>query len=266
MAGSSPAMTMGPASPSPPAGPRSACRSCPAPPCRLPGACSSASASRIRMPARAAAPVPAISAAGVASPRAQGQAITSTDTAGDQRRRQKLPPISHQPSQAASAQPSTTGTNTAATRSTSRCTGALCDWAPSTRAMMRAKRAVCADRRRLHAQQAGAVDRAAGDAVARAACPPAGSRRSAGSRRPGSVPDRTRPSVGKRSPGRTTTMSPSATAATGSSISPPSRSTRAVSGRSASRARMAAPVARRVRASSQRPNNTRVMTTAAASK
>ena len=35
----------------------------------------------MRMPNRAAIPVPAIMAAGVAKPRAQGQAITITDTA-----------------------------------------------------------------------------------------------------------------------------------------------------------------------------------------
>ena len=35
----------------------------------------------MRMPKRAATPVPAMMAAGVAKPSAQGQAITSTDTA-----------------------------------------------------------------------------------------------------------------------------------------------------------------------------------------
>jgi hypothetical protein len=44
-------------------------------------ASSSASASLIRMPCRAATPVPAMMAAGVARPSAQGQAITSTATA-----------------------------------------------------------------------------------------------------------------------------------------------------------------------------------------
>ncbi len=75
----------------------------------------------------------------------------------------------------------------------------------------------------------------------------------------------TRPSAGRRSPGRTTTTSPAATAAAGSSISAPSRSTRAVSGRSAASARMAAPAERFARPSSHFPSSTRVMTTAEAS-
>jgi hypothetical protein len=63
------------------AGPRSACRSCQRPPVSTLCASSSACASLIRMPCFAATPVPAMMAAGVASPSAQGQAITSTATA-----------------------------------------------------------------------------------------------------------------------------------------------------------------------------------------
>ena len=44
-------------------------------------ACSSTCGSFIKIPKRAATPVPAIMAAGVARPSAQGQAMTSTDTA-----------------------------------------------------------------------------------------------------------------------------------------------------------------------------------------
>ena len=99
---------------------------------------SSASTSRIRMPARAPAPVPATSAVGVARPSAQGQAMTSTETAatsaGSQRAADHHPADEGQIATTAT----TTGTKTALTRSTSRCTGALPVWAFSTRRMMRA--------------------------------------------------------------------------------------------------------------------------------
>ena len=77
-------------------------------------AVSSATASFTKMPWRAATPVPAMMAVGVASPSAHGQAMTSTATA-----RITAPstpsPASHQPAKVSSASPSTTGTNTAAT-------------------------------------------------------------------------------------------------------------------------------------------------------
>ena len=98
---------------------------------------SSAEASLTRMPWRAATPVPAITATGVASPSAQGQANTSTETAWISAVSVPLP-ASSQPTSAAAAISSTTGTNTAATRSTSRWIGALAACASSTSRMMRA--------------------------------------------------------------------------------------------------------------------------------
>ena len=62
--------------------------------------------------------------------------------------------------------PITTGTNTALTRSTRRWIGAFSACADSTRRTMRASVDLGADRGGAHAQQAFAVDRAAGHAVA----------------------------------------------------------------------------------------------------
>ena len=97
---------------------------------------SSTPASRITMPSWAARPVPTSRAVGVARPRAQGQAITSTATAAVK------PPVGS-PSSAhaanvSTATASTTGTKTAETRSASRCTGALVAWACRTRSAIRA--------------------------------------------------------------------------------------------------------------------------------
>ena len=92
------------------------------------------------------------------------------------------------------------------------------------------------------------IDRAARDPIARAL----GDRQAlAGDQRFVDVrcgPRPPLPSTGIRSPGRTMTTSPTLTSAVGSSTSVPSRRTRAVSGRSASSARMAAVVCRLARA------------------
>ena len=99
---------------------------------------SSASTSWIRMPWRAATPVPTMIAVGVARPSAHGQAMTSTATACSTRRRDRR--RRRAPSRAAStsAMPTTTGTNTALTRSTRRWIGAFFACADSTRRTMRA--------------------------------------------------------------------------------------------------------------------------------
>ena len=95
--------------------------------------CSRISGPLIRMPICAPRPVPTMSAVGVASPSAQGQAMISTATAAVnavrcRRRRRRA-------SRRASAARSTitTGTKIAETRSASRCTGAFPDCASSTR-------------------------------------------------------------------------------------------------------------------------------------
>ena len=67
------------------------------------------------MPCRAATPVPAMIAAGVARPSAQGQAITSTATAGSSASSSAAPRQKNQPQKVMSATASTAGTKTDAT-------------------------------------------------------------------------------------------------------------------------------------------------------
>jgi predicted S18 family serine protease len=69
-------------------------------------------------------PVLATRAVDVARPRAQGQAMISTETAAPNASWLERPAMSH-PARVATARAMTTGTNTADTRSASRCTGAL---------------------------------------------------------------------------------------------------------------------------------------------
>ena len=99
--------------------------------------CSRISGPLIRMPSCAPRPVPTISAVGVARPRAQGQAMIRTATAAVKAVAAEAPKAS-QPASVSSERTITTGTKIAETRSASRCTGALPDWAASTR------RAICA--------------------------------------------------------------------------------------------------------------------------
>ncbi len=80
------------------------------------------------------------------------------------------------------------------------------------------------------------------------------------------LPSTTMPSTGTFSPGRTRTRSPARTAAIGTSVSPPSRITRAVRGCRPMSLRTAAPVCPLARASSRRPNRISVMMKAAESK
>ncbi len=75
---------------------------------------SSASADLIRMPYSAPLPVPAIMATGVASPRAQGQEITSTATPAVNARETPPPAASHTAA-VISAAAMTTGTKIPAT-------------------------------------------------------------------------------------------------------------------------------------------------------
>ena len=78
----------------------------------------------MRMPSCAPRPVPTNSAVGVASPSAQGQAMMSTETAAVNAVFAGAP-ASSQPAHVTTASPMTIGTNTAETRSASRCTAAL---------------------------------------------------------------------------------------------------------------------------------------------
>jgi hypothetical protein len=79
-------------------------------------------------------------------------------------------------------------------------------------------------------------------------------------------PSRITPSVGMRSPGRTTQTSSARSSAAGISTSRPSRTTRAVGGARSSSRRTASDVRRRARASSVRPSRISVTIMHAVSK
>ena len=91
---------------------------------------------RIRIPCLAPRPVPTMMAVGVANPRAQGQAMTSTDV-NTRSTKEKGCPAMAQMTAASSAMPMTTGTNTPATLSAVLEIGAFRPWASSTNRMMR---------------------------------------------------------------------------------------------------------------------------------
>ena len=94
------------------------------------------------MPSLAPRPVPTMMAVGVASPRAQGQLITSTLTPWTTAAAQSKPLISSQIAKTATATAITAGTNTPLMRSAMRWMGALLLVASSTSRMICA-RAVC---------------------------------------------------------------------------------------------------------------------------
>ena len=227
-------------------------------------AISSACASLIRMPCCAATPVPAMMAAGVARPSAQGQAITSTATACS-RASSTGASTNSQPPSVMAAITSTTGTNTAATWSTRRCTGALPACASCTSAMMRAST--------LWAPTARTLTSTAPSPLSEPPVTASPGCLGTGMASPVSIdssacvwPCSSSPSAGKRSPGSTRMTSPGSSSSTGTSTISvrftPSGINRATSGRSACSARMALVVWRLARASSHLPSSTRVMTTA----
>ncbi len=199
-------------------------------------ACPSASraaASRTSTPFRAAAPSPTITATGVASPSAQGQAITSSVTAGRQAWASD-PVATHQPARVSRASARMTGTKTALMRSARSWAGALEPWAWATRAAMRASW-VSAPTAWISCSRA---DPWTTVPATRVSPTPLGT----GSGSPVSMdsstsacPATTRPSAGTAWPGSTRTRSPGRSAATGTSSTDPSpASRRAVGGARAS--------------------------------
>ena len=125
--------------------------------------CSRISGPLIRMPSCAPRPVPTISAVGVASPSAHGQAMISTATAAVNACRGRGAEQRASPASVASEITITTGTKTAETRSASRCTGALPDCAVLDEPRDLRERRVGADLRRADDEPAVRVDRRAGD-------------------------------------------------------------------------------------------------------
>jgi hypothetical protein len=200
----------------------------------------------------------------VANPRAQGQAITRTDTAAVTACSTAAPESVHS-AKVTAATETTTGTNTAATRSTRRWIGALPPCAAATRATMResvvsAPIRVASTRIRPEPLIAPAVTASPLPFVTGRLSPVI---------RESSVsvsPSTTTPSTGMRSPGLTSATSPTRTRAIGRIVPTPKRSIRALSGLRAIRARIAAVAPRFARSSSHLPNRTRVMIRAEASK
>ena len=210
--------------------------------------CSSTSGPLIRIPSWAPRPLPTMSAVGVASPRAHGQAMISTATAAVNAA-DASPVSASQPTSVASEIAITIGTKTAEIRSTSRWIGALPAWASATRRAICGERGVGADLRRLD-------DEATGDVLIVAPATEAPSPTSTGTGSPVSIdwstaetPATTTPSVAIFSPGRTTKRSPTTSSSTGTSTSVPPRRTCASLAPSSSSARIASPERRRARAS-----------------
>ena len=168
---------------------------------------SSTSGPLMRMPSWAPRPVPTSRAVGVASPRAHGQAMMSTATAAANAA-EAPPPSGHPHAEGAQRRGAmTTGTKTADTRSASRCTGALPDWASVTRRPMRAS-AVSEPTR-----VARTTSRPPALTVAPTTSSPGPTSTGTGSpvsseASTAEEPSSTTPSVAIRSPGRTTKRSP----------------------------------------------------------
>ena len=177
----------------------------------------------------------------------------------------QFPLAKPQASSVISASTSTTGTNTALTLSTMRWIGALAAWASSTSRMMRASVDSAPTARVSTSSRPSAL---IAPPVTRSPAPLATGRLSPVMSDSSTWlrPSRISPSTGTRSPGRTTTRSPTATDAIGSSTSLPSRRTSARSGRSALSARIASVVWRLARASSHLPSSMKVISAAAVSK
>ena len=204
------------------------------------------------MPNCAPRPVPTSSAVGVAKPSAQGQAMMRTATAGAIAC-ERLPVRANQKPSVAAASTMTIGTNTPATRSARRWTGALPVCAASTR------RAIWASAVSAPTRVARTTNRPLVAMVAPVTWLPAVT--SAGTLSPvtrlistAAAPSSTTPSVAMRSPGRTTNRSPTRSVLDGRFNSLPSIwITLAVSAPRASSARSALPARRFERASNQRP-------------
>ena len=225
---------------------------------------SSTSGPFTRMPSWAPRPVPTSNAVGVASPSAHGHAITSTATAVVTANSSGRPASSHAPNDA-SAISTTTGTNTADTRSASRCTSALPAWACST------SRAIRASWVSEPTDVADTTSRPPALTVPPTTASPAPTSTGTDSpvtidRSTAELPSTTRPSVAIRSPGRTTKCSPTWSRPTGTRVSTPSRSTATSLAPNASSDRRAAPALRLDLASSQRPSSRNTVTPTATSR
>jgi len=201
------------------------------------------------MPASAPFPVPTMIEVGVASPRAQGQAMIRTATVlRSARLNAGSGPATSHTTNVSTASPMTTGTNTPVTASASRWIGAREPCASDTSRTTWARTVSLPTR----------VARIASEPVVLTVAPITSSPTALSTGRLSPVtmlsstadrPSTTTPSTATFSPGRTRTRSPTVTASMGTSCSPPSLTTRAVRGASRISRRMASDVELRARAS-----------------
>ena len=201
----------------------------------------------IRMPSWAPRPVPTISAVGVASPRAHGQAMISTATAAVKAAGSPSPVPIQNPS-VPTARAITIGTKIPETRSARRWTSALPFCAASTSCAIWASWVSAPTRVARTTSLPPALT------VAPTTASPTPT--STGTDSPVSIdastadaPCSTTPSVATFSPGRTTNRSPTASCSVGIRVSTPSLSTATSLAPSSSSARSAAPARRLDRAS-----------------
>ncbi len=228
---------------------------------------SSASAFLISTPAPAPRPTPTMIDIGVASPRAQGQAMISTVTAATSPKasRGSGPQIDQRESE--DGDEDDQRHEPAGDRSASRWIGARLRWASATIWTMRASSVSRPIFSASHDERAGLVDGAADDAVADRLRRPASTRPSPSTRRPTTGLRRPTPSTGTFSPGRTRRRSPTPIGrAVTSSSEPSGLIRRAVFGARSRSARIAPEVCSRARSSSTWPSRTSTVMTAAASK
>jgi len=228
-------------------------------------ACSRTSPPRTRIPLACAEVVPTRTASGVARPRAHGQAMTSTEIPAISAAWGGIPPCSR--NRIVPAATSTIeGTKPRTTRSAMRWIGALRACASSTACTMR-DRTVSAPVRATRTRRRPVPFSAPATTVSPAVF---GTGADSPDRRASSAsdaPSTTFPSTGIRSPGTTSTRSPAAREATGTSaVPPPSTAFRAVTG--ASRTSREIPSAARALApaSMYRPRRTKVRIIVAVSK
>ncbi len=187
-------------------------------------ACCRASPDLIRMPWPAPTPVPTMIATGVASPRAQGQDITSTAMAVEMANSAPAPARS-QTANVTRAMPMTTGTNTPATLSASWAIGALLALASSTRRMIWDRVVSSPTLSARHFKNPALFTVA--DTTLSPACFSTGTLSpvmAASSTL--ELPSRTVPSTGTRLPGFTRKISPLWSSSVGTSISVPSSAKR----------------------------------------
>ena len=219
----------------------------------------------MRIPFSAPIPVPTMTAVGVASPMAQGQAMMRTETKLSRARvKTGSGTKKAQTTKVIKAMAMTAGTKTAATRSAIRWMGALEPWASSTRRMIWASAVSApifvARKVKLPLLLIVAPKTSIPGSFVTGMLSPVSMDSSTAE-----APVRTTPSVGIFSPGRTRISSPFMTSSTGMSAGWPSRITRAVLGLSPMRRLIAWEVFPFVRASRSRPNTMKLTMKAAPS-